>query len=78
MLPHAQSDQKTIDILGQQNVCHLLPAILDTWLDVKQLSGLPLLLLWLFLGYLAYKADPAAREAVKSFVEGVSRYLISW
>jgi hypothetical protein len=38
-------------------------------------SDLPVLLLWLLVGYLAYKADPAVGEAMQSIVEGVEKWI---
>jgi hypothetical protein len=38
-------------------------------------SDLPILALWLLVGYLAYKADPGAGEAMKGIVGGVERFL---
>jgi hypothetical protein len=39
------------------------------------LSDLPVVLLWLLVGYLAYKADPGAGEAMKGIAESVGRWL---
>jgi len=38
-------------------------------------SDLPVLLLWLLVGYLAYRADPSAGEALKGIVGSVERLL---
>ncbi len=38
-------------------------------------SDLPVLLLWLLVGYLVYKADPAAGEAMKGIVDGVGKWI---
>jgi hypothetical protein len=43
----------------------------------KPLPDLLVLALWLFVGYLLYRADPAGLQALKAFVEGVGQFLRS-
>jgi hypothetical protein len=40
-------------------------------------SDLPVLLLWLLVGYLVYRADPSATEVLQEILEGAGRFLQS-
>ncbi len=55
-------------------VLYVIHSIHDTRRKSRR-SDLPVLLLWLLVGYVAYRADPSAAEPLKGFVEGVGKWL---